>query len=64
MLEFFDHEIGTIYGLQVKGACGLLLQAMQRQLIVAVRPALQAMIAGGYFIGPQLVAECLSRAAE
>ena len=54
----------TIYGLAVKGTCAVLLEAKARGLIAAVRPALDAMIAGGYFIGPQLSAECLRRAAE
>lgn len=55
---------GTIYGLTVKGTCAVLVEAKRRQLIPAVRPALESMIAGGYFIGPQLMAECLRRAAE
>lgn len=54
----------TIYGLTVKGTCSLLVEAKRRQLIPTVRPALESMIAGGYFIGPQLMAECLRRAAE
>ena len=55
---------GTIYGLTVKGTCAVLVEARRRQLIPKVRPALETMIAGGYFIGPQLMAECLRRAAE
>jgi predicted nucleic acid-binding protein len=54
----------AIYGLGVKGTCGLLLEAKRRQLITQVRSPLAAMLAGGYFIGPQLVAECLLRASE
>ncbi len=54
----------TIYGLSVRGTCALLLEAKHRQLIPRVRPALEAMLAGGYFIGPQLRAECLRRADE
>lgn len=54
----------TIYGLEVRGTCALLLEARRRALIPAVHPALKAMIAGGYFIGPRLLAECLSRAGE
>ncbi len=54
----------TIYGLTVKGTCAVLVEARRRQLIPKVRPALEAMIAGGYFIGPQLITECLRRAAE
>jgi len=54
----------TIYGLAVKGTCAVLVEAKHRQLIPKIRPALEAMIAGGYFIGPQLMAESLRRAAE
>lgn len=54
----------TIFGLTVKGTCAILIEAKQRRLIAAVRPALDAMVAGGYFIGPQLSAECLRRARE
>ena len=54
----------TVYGLTVKGTCALLLEAKNRRLVAAVRPALEAMKAGGYFIGTQLMAECLRRAAE
>jgi predicted nucleic acid-binding protein len=54
----------TIFGLEVRGTCALLLEAKRRQLIPAVHPPLAAMIAGGYFIGPRLVAECLTRAGE
>ena len=54
----------TIYGLTVKGTCAVLVEAKRRQLIPQVRPALESMIAGGYFIGPRLGAECLRRAGE
>jgi uncharacterized protein len=54
----------TIYGLNVKGTCALLLAAKHRQLIPQVRPALESMHRGGYFIGLLLMAECLRRAAE
>ena len=54
----------TIYGLEVRGTRGLLVEAKRRGLIAGVRPALEAMIAGGYFIGPQLMAECPRRAGE
>lgn len=54
----------TIYGLTVKGTCAVLVEAKRRLLIPKVRPALEAMITGGYFVGPQLSAECLRRAGE
>ena len=54
----------TIYGLTVRGTCAVLVEARRRLLIPKVRPALDAMIAAGYFIGPQLSAECLRRAGE
>ena len=54
----------TIYGLRVRGTCAILVEAKQRQLITDVRTPLDGMIAAGYFIGPQLRAECLRRAGE
>lgn len=54
----------TIYGLSVRGTCAILVEAKQRQLITDVRTPLDGMIAAGYFIGPQLRAECLRRAGE
>lgn len=53
-----------VYGLQVKGTAGLLVEAKNRGLIESVRPCLEAMIQGGYFLGPNLVAACLAAAGE
>lgn len=53
-----------VYGLHVKGTAGLLLEAKQRGLIAAVRPSLEGMIKGGYYLGPNLVAVCLAKAGE
>jgi predicted nucleic acid-binding protein len=53
-----------IYQLPVIGTGGLLVAAKRRGLIRAVRPMLEQMQAGGYFLGPSLVAECLRRAGE
>jgi hypothetical protein len=53
-----------IYGLQVKGTAGLLIEAKSRGMIDAVRPYLEGMIEGGYFLGPALVAACLTAAGE
>ncbi len=53
-----------IYRLSVIGTGGLLVAAKQRGLIGAVRPLLEGMQAGGYHLGPALVAECLRRAGE
>lgn len=52
------------YGLHVKGTVGLLVEAKRRGLIAAVRPHLEGMICGGYFLGPNLVAACLDAANE
>lgn len=53
-----------VYGLQVKGTAGLLLEAKSRGLIESVGPYLEGMIRGGYFLGPRLVAACLAAAKE
>lgn len=53
-----------VYGLQVKGTAGLLVEAKNRGMIGAVRPCLEGMIQGGYFLGPNLVAACLTAAGE
>lgn len=53
-----------VYGLQVKGTAGLLVEAKNRGLIDAVRPRLDGMIQGGYFLGPKLLEACLAAAGE
>ena len=55
---------GSVYALNVRGTCALLLEAKKRGLIEAVGPPMETMMAGGYFIGPRLKSECLSRAGE
>lgn len=53
-----------VYGLRVKGTAGLLVEAKSKGLIERVAPCLDGMIQGGYFLGPGLVAACLSAAGE
>lgn len=53
-----------VYGLRVKGSAAILLEASRRGFLAAVKPAIEAMRTGGYFLGPKLVAECLRRAGE
>jgi len=53
-----------VYGLQVKGTAGLLVEAKNRGIIETVRPCLEGMIQAGYFLGPNLVAACLAAARE
>ena len=53
-----------VYGLQVKGTCGLLVAAKHRGFISAVGPLLDGMKAKGYFLGEQLIAECLRQGGE
>jgi predicted nucleic acid-binding protein len=52
------------YRLEVRGTCALLVQAKRRSLISQVKPLIETMIHGGYFIGPQLMNETLKRAGE
>lgn len=52
------------YKLEVRGTCALLVQAKRCSLLAQVMPVIESMLAGGYFIGPQLVAETLRRAGE
>jgi uncharacterized protein len=53
-----------VYGLPVKGTCGLLVAAKHRGLVSTVKPLLAGMRAKGYFLGSQLVAECLRQSDE
>lgn len=53
-----------VYGLAVRGTCAILIQAKRRGFLEHVRPVIETMVAGGYFIGPQLRAECLRLAGE
>lgn len=52
------------YGLNVKGTAGLLVEAKRQGLIGSVKPYLEGMIQGGYFLGPGLVDACLAAAGE
>lgn len=53
-----------IYGLQVKGTAGLLIQGKLRGLIPEVGPVLQKMCDGGYHLSRDLVAATLKEAGE
>lgn len=53
-----------VYGLDVKGTAGLLVEAKKRGMIEVVKPYLEGMIQGGYHLGPNLVAVCLTAAGE
>jgi predicted nucleic acid-binding protein len=53
-----------IYRLPVIGTGGLLVAAKRLGLISTIRPLIEGMRAGGYHLGPTLVAECLRRAGE
>jgi hypothetical protein len=53
-----------VYGLQVKGTAGMLIEAKKRGMIQTVRPHLEGMMRGAYFLGPNLVAACLAKAGE
>jgi predicted nucleic acid-binding protein len=53
-----------IYGLNVKGTAGLLVEAKHCGLIQAVKPYLNGMIQGGYFLGSNLVSAWLDAAGE
>jgi len=52
------------YGLEVRGTCAILVRAKRLSLISNVRPLVELMIEGGYFMGPRLLAECLKQAGE
>ena len=53
-----------MYGLDVKGSAGLLIEAKRRGLIETVRPCLEGMIAGGYYISDRVVGATLAAAGE
>jgi len=51
-------------GLHVLGTLGLLVRARDANLIARVRPLAEALIAGGYFLGPSLVERLLADIGE
>jgi predicted nucleic acid-binding protein len=53
-----------VYRLEVKGSAGLLVEAKRRGLIPSVGACLKGMVDAGYFLGPRLVAACLTAAGE
>jgi len=52
------------YRLEVRGTCAVLLRAKSEGLLSSIKPVLEDLVANGYFIGPQLMTECLRRAGE
>lgn len=50
--------------LAVIGTAGVLVLAKRKGVIDTVRPALDTLIAGGYFLGPDVVAQVLRAAGE
>lgn len=52
------------YHLKVRGTCAVLLQAKRRELLPSIKPVLTDLVANGYFIGPQLMTECLRQTGE
>ena len=54
----------TVYGLRVKGAAGLLVEAKRRGLVGQVGPLLEGMKEGGYFLSPGIMDACLRAAGE
>ncbi len=57
-------EVAVQLGLKVIGLLGILLTAKQRGLISEVRPALDGLIANGFWVDQALYAEVLRLASE
>ncbi len=55
-------ELG--YGLRLKGAPGILVEAKRRGLIQALQPLLELMLAKGYFLAKSVVDRAISEAGE
>lgn len=52
------------YHLEVRGTCAVLLKAKREGMLSNIRPVLENLVSNGYFIGPQLMSECLRQAGE
>ena len=52
------------YHLEVRGTFAVFLRAKREGLLPSIRPVLENLVAKGYFIGPQLMTECLRLAGE
>ena len=50
--------------LAVIGTAGVLVLAKRKAAITTVRPALDALVASGYFLGPDVIAQVLRAAGE
>ncbi len=51
-------------GIAVIGSVGVLVLAKRKGLLPGVRPLLEALVEGGYFLGPELVKEAMRLADE
>lgn len=52
------------YQLEVRGTCAVLLRAKREGLLSNIRPVLENLMSNGYYIGSQLMNECLRQAGE
>jgi hypothetical protein len=57
-------RVAAAEGIRVVGTLGLLVRGKQSGLLEAVRPILNAMVALGMRVSPDLVAETLTLAGE
>lgn len=62
--EKCGREVAKNHHLKIIGAIGILLLAKKHQLIPAVKPSLESLVASGYFIGDHIVRSVLELAGE
>jgi predicted nucleic acid-binding protein len=62
--ERIDRKVAQERGLAVRGTLGVLVQARQADLVPALEPLLDALIAEGFRIAPALIREALAYVGE
>ncbi|MGH9409326.1 MAG: DUF3368 domain-containing protein [Vicinamibacterales bacterium] len=62
--ERAGRKVAHARGLPVRGTLGVLVQARQSELLPALKPVLDALVADGFRIAPALIREALAHVEE
>lgn len=62
--ERLARSIARQHGLKITGAIGVLIAAKDAGIVTAIKPLLAQLVATGFYISPQLIAQVLQVAGE
>lgn len=62
--ELAARKLARQHGLAITGVVGVLIDAKDAGLVVAIKPLLAKLVAAGFYCGPRLIAQALELAGE